>query len=275
MPNFAGMNATHFLSFTKSSTICLALFLGLCSCKKTFDEPANRLIADKIIADYVAKELKGAPYVLYLYTDTNSNHLYLQDDDRQFESGRSYIYFIDEDPTASWPHPCRSVWIDRNHGSLTVQRGDSPLRGSEQWLLINNLWNEPPHTGSSGCLPIGHPDYVVQPCFYYQFEGDNLLVEHQCIEMSSSSVELAISIDQSNHRLGIMVQDPDTIASGAVCIKHYGFSFHLDSLYVPVDSVNTARLEEISVRYRVSSAFTTGIDRSFTIPTQGSGKINL
>lgn len=268
------MNTKHILSVMRTGMVVPALVLGLCACKPTFHEPANRLTSDKIIADYVAKEFKGAPCTLYLYTDTNSNHLSLADDDRQFESGRAYVYFIDEEPGAEWPHPCRSVWIDRSNGSFAVQRGESPLRGSGKWLLINNFWNEAPRMGSSDCILLGHPDYVVQPCFYYQFDGDNLAVEHQCIEMSSSSVELSIHIDQSDRNLRIVAQDPDTTGMGSVCLKNYGFKFHLDSLYVPVDSVNTRRLEQIPVHYRVSAAQKV-ISKSFVLPTKGSGKINL
>ena len=268
------MNAKQILSVMGTGLAVPALVLCLAACKKTFHAQANRLTADKIIADYVAKEFKGAPCTLYLYTDTNNQHLSLADDDRRFESGRSYVYFIDEEPASPWPHPCRSVWIDRDNGSFAVQRGESPLRGPGKWLLINNFWNEAPRMGSSECLLLGHPDYVVQPCFYYRFDGDNLSVEHQCLEMSSSSVELAVHIDQSEQNLRIVAQDPDTTGMRTVCLKHYGFQFHLDSLYVPVDSVTTRRLEQIPVHYRVSAAQKV-IAKSFVLPTQGSGKIDL
>lgn len=227
------MNAKQILSVMGTGLAVPALVLCLAACKKTFHAQANRLTADKIIADYVAKEFKGAPCTLYLYTDTNNQHLSLADDDRRFESGRSYVYFIDEEPASPWPHPCRSVWIDRDNGS-----------------------------------------FAVQPCFYYRFDGDNLSVEHQCLEMSSSSVELAVHIDQSEQNLRIVAQDPDTTGMRTVCLKHYGFQFHLDSLYVPVDSVTTRRLEQIPVHYRVSAAQKV-IAKSFVLPTQGSGKIDL
>ncbi|MCM1169669.1 MAG: hypothetical protein NC324_07005 [Bacteroides sp.] len=258
----------------KHAVAGLLLALCLCSCKKTFNDTANRSVSDVIIADYVKKELKGAPCTVYLYTDTNSNRLYLADDDRQFESGRSYVYFIDEEPSSPWPHPCRSVWIDRSNGNFSVERGESPLRGTGKWLLVNNFWNEDPRTGSSGCLVLNHPDYTVQPCFYYRFDGDNLSVEHQCIEMSSSSVELSINIDQSDRRLDILAQDPDANGTGTACLQHYGFKFHLDSLYVPIDSVNTRRLEQIPVHYRAQTAAGT-VNNSFILPTRGSGKIRL
>lgn len=267
------MNKTHFL-YMGGFVATWILALCLSSCKDTFHEPADRLTSDKIIADYITKELKGKPYTLYLYTDTTSYHLRLTDNDRYFESGRSYVYFIDEDPTFPWPHPCRSVWIDRDNSSFSVQRGENPLRGTGKWLLINNLWNEPPRTGSSDCIQVGHPDHIIQPCLYYQFDGDNLSMEHQCIEMSSSAVELSILIDQSNHSLDLVMQDAGTTDTGSSCIRNYGFGFHLDSLYVPIDSANIRRLEQIPVHYRVSTA--NGIiDKSFTLPTDGKGKIRL
>ena len=253
-----------------------ALSIACCAiaCHETYNRPADGLLSEKIVADYVRKEMKGKPYTLYLYTDTNAYHLRLADDDRSMESGPSYVYFLDQEPGSPWPHPCQSIWIDRADGTFSVRRGETPLRGEGKWLLVNNLWDEDPRTGMGECLPLSHPDHVVKPCLYYKFEGDDLKMEHQCLPIPSSTAELSLRIDQSDHRLVIVAEDPQATAEEGTCLKHYGCRFHLDSLHVPLDSLTTRRLESIPVDYRANTGGT-HVRKTFILPTSGRGKIAL
>lgn len=267
-----------FRLFFKECTI-LTLLCLLVSCQENFNGPVDNDISEKIIADYVRKVTNGNPYTLYIYTDQGNSHIRLTDSihsvERICESGPAYVYFLDEEPDSAWPHACQSIWIDRTDGNMSVYRGENPLRGREKWLVINNLCDEQPRLGLSRPVVVNHPDGMLQPCLYYQFEEDLLRMEHQCLQISPASTQLMVTDSQSVGLLHIVAEDPDTTNTEPLLAKHYGFQIPLDSLYVPLDSLTTQRLESISVHYRLKRGHETIVSRDFGMPTSGSGKINL
>lgn len=269
----------HIFRLFFKGCLTLPMLCLLVSCQKNFNGSVDVDISDKIIADYIRKEMKGNPYTLYIYMGQDNSYIRLADSinrlERIYESGPAYVYFLDEEPDSAWPHACQSIWIDRTNGSMSVYRGENPLRGNEKWLVLNNLWDEEPRMGLNGPIIVNHPDGVVQPCLYYRFDGDLLCMEHQCLQISPFSAELMIHNAQSGYRLHVIAEDPDSNGIEPLLLKHYGFQIHLDSLYVPVDSANTQRLESIPVHYQFRRGQDFLISRHFDMPTSGSGKINL
>lgn len=266
----------NILSLTRKGLIAVCVLCCLCACKKTVNQPATRLMADKIVSNYLERALKGTPYVLYLYTDTTHTLLRLKDDDRTYESERAYIYFVDEQAGSPWPHPCRSIWIDRNTSTMAIKHSTSPLRsngGSGKWLLINNFWYEEPRMGNGDCIALSHPDYVLNPTLFYKFEGDDLKLEHQCLRIAAESTP-SIDIKQAKGTVVVSLSDSVTSVANDSCLRHYGFSFHMDSLYVKIDSVNTQRSSSITFEYRVNIG-KTAIKKRFNMPTSGSNKVRL
>jgi len=96
--------------------------------------------ADQLVQEYLKNKINPNDYWLYA-NDAVIKDLSIKTliNNSISVDNSSWVYFVDEQPFASWSHKCRYLFVNQKSGETTTKSETYPPQDLESWRMITEL----------------------------------------------------------------------------------------------------------------------------------------